>query len=303
MSAPAVLKAAVIGLGRMGMHHVRACVDTAGVDLVAILDHKPDWAVKVGAETQSLVAADLESLIGKVDFAIVAVPTADHASTAIPLLDHGIACLVEKPIAGTAEDAEAMIAAATRGGTHLQVGHIERFNPALDTLTAVLESAEPVRRILAQRHNLPDGRAYDVDVVLDLMIHDLDLLTLFAGNQPESIAIEGPSDEHYVEAHLAYATDMHVVLSVNRQATQPARTMRVETNGGTYVIDYSTQTVHRLSSTGSEPVPVTSADALRRQLVSFARTIRSGSVTGASGEDGLRALRLANRVRARAGLI
>ena len=296
------LRAAVIGLGRMGMHHVRACVDAPNIDLVAILDHKPDWAVTVGAETQSLVAADVESLFGKVDMAIIAVPTADHGQTAIPLLGKGVSCLVEKPIAATEAEAEAMIAAAESGGATLQIGHIERFNPAVDHLVPLLKEAGPVSRISVRRHNMLSDRPYDIDAVLDLMIHDLDFLSVISAGDVRNVTVEDGAVHHRIAAHLTCGPDTAVHISVDRDAEEPVRDLVIETEGGTFTLDFSANTLSRKTGSGSEDLPVEPGDPIRRQLSDFAAAVRSGEGTGARGAHGLAALRLANRVRTAAGL-
>lgn len=310
MSNPPVLRAAVIGLGRMGMNHVRACVDTPGIELAAILDHKPGWAVHVGTETQSLVAPDVSSLFGKVDFAIVAVPTVDHAATAVPLLQQGVSCLVEKPISVSESDAKMMITAAEQGGAVLQVGHIERFNPAICTLHEHLKEGSAVTRIAARRHNSPQDRTYDIDAVLDLMIHDLELLFLFTNQDVSDVRVSSGATEHAVKAGFTIGGAISVELSADRKTGSPVREMIVETEDSIYTVDFTSQQLHRtsqqlhrLTPTGGEEISVEREDALRRQLKAFAKATGSGTVEGATGDDGLTALQLANQIRSMAGLI
>ena len=303
MSGMARLRTAVIGLGRMGMHHVRACHDVTGVELVAVLDHKPDWAVQVGAETQSLVAADLESLVGKIDIAVVAVPTADHCETAAFLLREGISCLVEKPIALTESDAEDMIAAAEHGGAVLQIGHVERFNPAVIELFSHLSPTNPIQHMAVRRHNAFSERPYDVDAVLDLMIHDLDLMALMPVGDVTEVTIDDGAHHHKVAARLNCETETVVQLSVDRQADSPQRDLKLETPTGTLTLDFVEQRLARQNPSGSEDLPIERGDALRLQLAAFVDAAQSGECSGATGSDGLNALRLANRIRNAAGLI
>ena len=302
MSDSKRLRAVVIGLGRMGMHHVRVCGYASDIDLVAILDHKPDWAVTVGAETQSLVAADVESLYGKVDMAIIAVPTEDHATTAIPLLREGISCLVEKPIALSEDDAQAMIAAAEASGVQLQIGHVERFNPAVSHMVPLLRDAGRITGVAARRHNLLSDRTYDIDAVLDLMIHDIDLLSVLSLNSVKSISVEDGATHHNVAVTMTSGSETHLHLSVNRDAPRQVRELVIETEVCTYTIDYLTQRLSRTTQSQSEELPVEPGDPLQRQLKAFAAAVRSGDNIGAMGVHGLTALRLANRVRAAAGL-
>ena len=287
----------------MGMHHVRACHDVKGVELVAVLDHKPDWAVQVGAETQSLVAADLESLVGKIDIAVVAVPTADHCETASFLLREGISCLVEKPIALTEPDAEDMIAAASHGGAVLQIGHVERFNPAVLQLVSHLSPTNPIQRMTVRRHNTFSDRTYDVDAVMDLMIHDLDLMALMPIGNIVEVTIDEDAHRHKVAARLNCETETIVELSVDRQADDPQRDLKLETPSGTLTLDFIEQRLTRQNLSGSEDLPVERGDALRLQLAAFVEAVQTGTCSGATGSDGLNALHLANRIRTAAGLI
>ena len=303
MSNETSLRTAVIGLGRMGMHHVRACQDVSGADLVAVLDHKPDWAVQVGADTQCLVAADVESLFGKIDIAIVAVPTADHPATAVPLLQQGISCLVEKPITLTEADAERMIATAERCGSMLQVGHVERFNPAVAYMISQLNESDPIGRMTFRRHNTASDRNYDVDAVLDLMTHDLDLLTLLPLGEIGDVSVEDGADRHATSAQLTCGGQTIVTLSVDRWATQQVRDWVIETSAAVYTVDFVAQHVILESNGKTKQVPVEQGDALRAQLSAFVHGVQSGECRGATGQDALTVLRIANRIRSTAGLI
>jgi len=301
------LKAAIIGLGRMGMRHVQACRNMPDIKLVAILDHKPEWAVSVGAEIQSLVVTDVESLVGKIDIAIIAVPTCDHSSAALPLLRQGISCLVEKPISASEEEAESMLLAADQGDAILQIGHIERFNPVIDVLFKQVGPSSPIRQIKAIRHNLPQVRLYDVDVVLDLMIHDLDLVSKLIADKAGAITVVNNASEHAVRVRFLCGDSTEIIISVDREAEAPTRSLTVETNDSIFLANLSEQTLIKRSPSGDKKIPVTRNDALSGQLRAFADAARfrhdSEQLVGASGLDGLNALRLANRIRAEVRLL
>ena len=301
------LKAAIIGLGRMGMHHVQACRSMPDIKLVAILDHKPEWAVHVGAEIQSSVATDVESLMGKIDAAIIAVPTCDHSTTALPLLREGISCLVEKPIAASEEEAESMLLAADQGGAVLQIGHIERFNSVIDVLFKQVGPISAIRRIKAIRHNLPQVRLYDADVVLDLMIHDLDLVSKLIADKAGAITVINNTSEHAVSVSFLCGDTTEIIVSADRQAEKPTRSLTVETDDTIFLANLSEQTLIKRTPSGDKEIPITRNDALSRQLRAFADAARfrpdSGQLVGASGLDGLNALRLANRIRAEVSLL
>lgn len=297
------LRAAVIGLGRMGMHHVRTCLDSDDVDLVAVLDHKPDWAVSVGADTHSLVVADIETLLDKVDVAIVAVPTVDHAVTSESLLRNSVSCLVEKPMALTEAEANSMIEAADTGGARLQIGHIERFNPAVQQLLRHLKEEESVQEVSVRRHNCLSDRSYDVDAVLDLMIHELDLLTLFTDTEIESLHTEKGANFHRVAATVTYASGLMARFSVDRDAAEPVRDMVIQTSGATYTLDLTDQLLSRQSEEWRDDILVEPGDALHNQLRAFAAFVRTGRPAGATGQDGRSALTVANRIRSAARLL
>lgn len=299
------LRAAVIGLGRMGMHHVRTCKDSADVELVAVLDHKPEWAVQVGADHHCLVATDLQSLVGKVDIAVIAVPTCDHMDTALPLLEAGIACLVEKPIASTQSQARAMIDAAGAAQTSLCVGHVERFNPAVSALLETLRQDDsPIQRLHARRLNAPSDRVYDVDCILDLMIHDLDLLNVLGVGEVTNITGSEQADREHASVSLTTAADVAAHLDVSRVAKQQQRDLIVDCDETVYAVDYAARTLTRRQRDTETPLTIAPRDPLSMQLMAFIDVVDGREARHiASGEDGYQALKLAERVREELGFI
>ena len=306
MADKPTLRAAVIGLGRMGMHHVRACADTQGIDLVAVLDARREWTDHVGAESNSRVAPNLESLIGTIDVALVVVPTRSHAATAIPLLRAGIACLVEKPIAAEEDEAKAMIAAAEEGHATLRIGHIERFNPALITLRTALHerlsAGDKVQRFTARRLNLASDRTYDVDAVLDLMIHDLDLLNTIHIGHVEAVEIAPGAMAYEITATLTLSSGATAHFEVSRVAQAQNRDLVIDMEHVTFKVDYAARTVTCLEAGQERQASVAATDPLRAQLNAFITAVHAGESDIARGDEGLAALYLANRVRHKAGL-
>lgn len=304
MTREAPLRAAVVGLGRMGMHHVRACNDSDQISLVAVLDHKPDWAVQVGAEYHCLVAADLDGLIGKVDLAIIAVPTSEHKDTALALLDAGISCLVEKPVAATETDAQSMLDMANARDAALCVGHVERFNPAVMALTNVLGSSSPISRLESRRLNAPSDRTYDVDSVLDLMIHDLDLLNVLAVGEPADIAAQGRASSDYAKVLLKLTNGAEAHLEVSRESKEQCRDLTIIADDVVYELDFADRTLTLCGGESEVALSVSRQDPLRAQLAAFvdiARGLNNNQI--ASGRAGLEALSLANKVRVELGLL
>src|ERR1051325_5617930 len=178
-----MLRTAVIGVGHLGTQHARlhAALAAEGLsEFVAVCDLVEDRARTVGAERAVHWTADWRTLIGKVDAVSLAVPTEAHGEIACPLLEAGIHVLVEKPISRTLEEAEQMIAAARKGSAILQVGHAERFNPALVALRPHVKNP-----VYFEIHRVGQftARSLDIDVVLDLMIHDLDIVQWLVGEE------------------------------------------------------------------------------------------------------------------------
>lgn len=303
MTAEAPLRAAVIGLGRMGMHHVRACADSEQIDLVAVLDHKPEWAVQVGAEHHCLVAADVDGLIGNIDIAIIAVPTSDHKATALPLLKAGVSCLVEKPIAASETEAQAMTDMAASGNAVLCVGHVERFNPAVTALTKALDGGDPIQTFKARRLNAPSDRTYDVDCVLDLMIHDLDLLNVLGLGTFTDISATAPANHDEASVMLKMSGGEEVHLEASRIAQRQHRDLRVGCGDTVYDLDYAARTLVRRQGASTSALTVKTLDPLRTQLAAFVDVVRDGGYGPiSSGQNGYDALKLANQVRTALGL-
>ncbi|MEM7248825.1 MAG: Gfo/Idh/MocA family oxidoreductase, partial [Acidobacteriota bacterium] len=182
------LATAVIGLGAMGRHHARLLAAHPEADLVACCDSDAERAAAIAAERGGEAITSAAELPERLDAVVVSTPTSSHLEIAEPLLRRGVACLVEKPIAASLDEADALLAAAEAGGAVLAVGHAERFNPGLLQVRELL--SDP---IFVECHRLgvfPD-RSLDVDVVLDLMVHDLDLLRWISQSELEEVAAIG----------------------------------------------------------------------------------------------------------------
>jgi predicted dehydrogenase len=180
------LRCAVIGVGRMGRHHARIYAQTQGAELVGVLDHDMERATQITQEWGGKVFEDIAALIESgVDAVTIATPTIYHRQVAEPLLAAGVACMIEKPLAATAGEAQAIADAAEAGGAVLQVGHVVRFDPVMLAIRE-LQGLTP-RFIEMVRISPMTFRSVDVGVVLDMMIHDLDLLMMLVGKEPEEV--------------------------------------------------------------------------------------------------------------------
>ncbi len=186
MSEEKTIRCAVVGVGRMGRHHARVYAQMDGVDFVGVVDHDETRRNDIVEEWGGKAFATVEELISEgVDAVTIATPTVYHLEVAEPLLECGIACLIEKPLAPTAEVAAAIADAAEKGEAVLQVGHVVRYDPVMRAVASI-ENLKP-RFIEMVRISPMTFRSVDVGVVLDMMIHDLDLLTMLVGHEPSEI--------------------------------------------------------------------------------------------------------------------
>lgn len=292
------IRMAVVGAGAFGKNHLRVLSQSSRVDLVGAVDIDPARRAEVPCEAFD----DARSLIGKIDAAVVAVPTSLHAQVACPLLEAGIDLLVEKPIAATLDDAASIRDTAARHGRILQVGHLERFNPA------VLALSKAVKLPLffeIHRMSLFTPRSLDVDVVLDLMIHDLDLVLHLTGQQPEEVRAAGisilSSKVDIANVRLAFPSGCIANLTASRVSTEKVRKMRVFQPGEYISIDYARQdgVVVRVSPNqqiGFGALPVTKDEPLRLQLEAFLNAVETRQAPAVDGNAGFQALQVARQI-------
>jgi predicted dehydrogenase len=295
---------AVVGVGALGQHHARVYAGLAGVRLVGVLDRDPARAAEVAGRHGAAVFETLAALAAEVDAVSVAVPTIDHHAVARALLEAGRDVLVEKPMTTTLEQAEDLIEVARRQGAILQVGHIERFNPAVEVLTRVAGRA---RFIEVHRLGSFSPRSLDIDVVLDLMVHDLDIVLALDGSEAVQVdAVGVPVLTPRVDianARLRFASGLIANLTASRVSAEKVRKFRVFAPSTYVSVDFGRREaqVYRLTpGEGGMPeiqVEQTAApdeEPLKRQLAAFVEAVRRRSRPLVAGEDGLRVLRLAH---------
>jgi predicted dehydrogenase len=305
---PAAVRVGVIGVGALGQHHARVYAGLPGVQLVGVQDADEARAREVAARHGSRPFATVESLLEEVDAVSVAAPTVEHHRLARLALLAGRDVLVEKPMTTTIEQADDLIALAERGRRIFQVGHIERFNPA----TAVLAAAAPKPRFI-EVHRLGSfsARSLDVDVVLDLMIHDLDIVLSLDGSEAVQIDAVGvpvlTSKFDIANARLRFASGLIANLTASRVSVEKVRKFRVF-SPQTYVsVDFTRREaqVARLILGGRGPEIATERtsapdqEPLRRQLEAFVRSVQFRTPPVVPGIDGRRALSLALAILAR----
>lgn len=321
------LRVAVVGVGHLGQHHARILAAMPSVDLVAVVDARLEQAQAVAARCGTIALQDYRPVLELVDAVTIAVPTSLHQEVAGAFLDRGIATLVEKPIAGTAAASEELVLQARATGALLQVGHIERFNPALRAL-----ERRPIRPkyISAERLSTYTFRSTDIGVVLDLMIHDLDVLLSMIDAPVRSVAAVGVSlfgeHEDVANARIEFQDGSVANLTASRASYTPTRKMRIWGAEGYASVDFAAKQVTlihpseqlksgRLDLEGvdlSQPPAVREhlfgkvlrvdridaepVEALALELENFVDAARGLSRPKVSGEDALRAVRLADQV-------
>jgi predicted dehydrogenase len=292
-----------VGLGSFGKHHARHYALNADARLVGVADVDTDRARTIAAEHGSAAYADHRDLIGKVDAVSITVPAVLHHQVARDFLDAGVHVLVEKPIAADSAAARDLIEAADKANVILQVGHLERFSPVVDALR---ERVTNPRRISAARRTPWTGRSTDVDVVLDLMIHDIDLALMLAGRPVASVAASGVIgrsgrvDE--AEAWLTFAGGTIATLSASRVAETGERRIVVTEPATVFAGDLGRTSLTALSrgQRGAQPVviAVERRDALGAEIAAFLASARSGAAPDVDGAAGLAALEIAERIQA-----
>jgi len=300
------LRIAVIGVGYLGRHHARILSDLPGVELVAVVDTNRARAEEIAATRKTRAMFDYREVVGQVDAVTIAVPTERHLEIAVPLLKAGLPVLVEKPMARSLAEADAMIAAAREVGVPLGVGHTERFNPAVAEARPLL--ADP-RFIEVHRLGTFPERSLDIDVVFDLMIHDLDVLLSLVTSDIESIEAVGvPVLTERVDianARLRFANGCIANLTASRISRDRVRRIRFFQHSAYLSIDYTAQKIEvwrLVKKDGAMPsiqggaVEVVQEEPLKRELVDFIDAVRTGRTPAVPGEDGRRALELATRI-------
>ena len=299
-------RVAVIGVGALGKHHARILAQLPGVELSAVVDINEARAREIGATVNAKWMTDSAGLLGHVDAVTVAVPTESHLVVALPFLQRGIGVLVEKPLARDAAEAQQMIDAAAASGAVLGVGHTERFNPAV---VAVGPLVDHPRFIEVHRLGTFPERSLDIDVVFDLMIHDLDVvLSIVAsevvGIEAVGVAVLTPRPD-IANARLRFASGCIANITASRISKDRVRKIRIFQRDAYLSIDYAAQEVERwrlVKRNGGMPaidggkLDVPREEPLKRELADFVDAVRERRAPAVTGADGLRALKLAQRI-------
>jgi predicted dehydrogenase len=299
------IRVGVVGCGDFGRNHARVYRELAGVELVGLYDQDTERAAEVASEFQTRSFHNIEQLCAEVQAASVAVPTVLHAEIGCRLLDMGIDTLIEKPMASTLLEADRLLAAAERHGRILQVGHVERFNPAVLAVEGVVD-----RPLFFEVHRLGvfTPRSLDIDVIYDLMIHDLDILLALV-NEPVSevkaVGIPVLTDKvDIAHARLEFAGGAVANVTSSRVSTERVRKMRFFQKHEYISLDYARRDALRIGvkrpgpepEFGFEKLPAPAVEPLRAELEAFASAVRTRLAPKTDGKAGRAALELAARV-------
>lgn len=318
---------AVIGAGRLGTFHAQKLAAFDDAELVAVVDPVPAARDRLAAACRTEALADHRALFGRIDAAVVAAPTSLHHRIALDLIRAGAHVLVEKPLASTLAEAEELVDAARRAGVVLQVGHVERFNPAW---TAVAAYVERPKYVEALRCGPFTFRSTDVGVVLDLMIHDIDLVLSADRSAVRRVEALGWSlfggHEDVANARVTFASGCVAALSASRVARQPARRMQVWSPSGYAAVDFADRSAALVRPSPEvrrrqwraygaadeqidacrrdlydnhlpqETLSFAAVDALRLELRDFLDSMREGRAPRVPGEAGRDAVALAEQI-------
>jgi predicted dehydrogenase len=319
-------RVAVIGAGHMGKHHARIYGELQGCELVAVVDKDIDRARKVSSQHGGKAVCRVADVAGKLDAVSVAVPTVYHTEVAIPLIERGVAVLVEKPLAPDAASAKQLLDASRKHDCLLQVGHSERFNPVVQ---AMLRMEVTPRFIETHRISPFTFRSADVGVVFDMMIHDIDIVLHLINEREYTIDAVGVSVlgdcEDVANARVRFAGGAVVNLTASRLALKTERKIRVFCPTGYLSMDYQKksgvaikladnldlirlarerdfedlsqmQNLDYSSMMKVEPLVVDEVEPLRAQIESFLDAARTGAEAAVSAEEGYAAVEMAERI-------
>ncbi len=324
MSTP--IRVGVVGTGRMGRHHVRIYHELPESELVGIVDAAPDKAAGLATEYKTQPFDSVEALIGKVQAVSVAVPTTAHMAVAAPLIEAGIAVLIEKPLAPDSATARALLDLARKHNTLLQVGHTERFNPVVRAVQKM-----EVRPRFVETHRISPFtfRSADISVVMDMMIHDIDIVLHLVRSRPARVEAVGVSVlarcEDIANARVIFEDGCVANLTASRLALKTERKLRVFSDQAYLSLDYQKKSGIAIKKDANldllklarekdakdlsqlagvdwgslvkvEPLVIDDVEPLRAELQSFLHSLRTGEPPAVSAADGVAAVELAEQI-------
>jgi UDP-N-acetylglucosamine 3-dehydrogenase len=318
-----ISRAAVVGVGAMGINHARVVSELSDVELTALVDPRPEIAETISNRFSRPVYPSVDDMLEhhSIDFAIVAVPTENHLSVAGELIERGISVLVEKPLANSVADGEMLIKMAEHAGVRIGVGHVERFNPAIIALKDAIDGGDIgiCRQVAIRRIGPRPARVKDVGVFLDLAIHDIDILSYLVESEIANVSAEalspggGPHEDMAV-ALFKFKNDVIGVITENWISPTKVRDVTVTGDNGMIVADCLTQDVYLYEyDYGPTSWPAMQnlrggaegrmiryrldrEEPLKLEVSAFAESVARGSIYPVSGVEGLNAVRTARHL-------
>jgi predicted dehydrogenase len=301
----AKIRIGVIGVGHLGKHHARIygemAESTPDVELSAVVDVLPSRAAEIAKPYGAEALTDYHQLFGKVDAVSLAAPTSEHGRIGLELLENGIDVLVEKPMTSTVEESRLLIEAAGRNRRILQAGHVERFNPVV---RAAIEVATQPQFFEIHRLAVFTPRSLDIDVVLDLMIHDLDIVLSLVHSPVSEVRAVGiavlSKKADIANARVEFEDGCVANFTASRVSFEKVRKLRFFQPSDYISVDYASQTGSmvslRMGRVTERKLEPSTAEPLKLELESFVHCVRTRTSPIVGGEDGLRALELAMKI-------
>ena len=321
------LKVAVIGAGMMGKNHLKTYKNMQGVELVGVYDIFPE-AAAAAAEMFGIKAfSSLEEVAANVDAVSVVTTSVTHCEVGDFFLNKGIHCLIEKPLAATEDECKKLIASAKKNNVVLLVGHIEEFNPAVEQLAKILSDNSKIRSLTAQRMSAASGRITDVDVAMDLMIHDIEVVQNLVKSpvkNVEAVSVKTPdnaSGKNYISALVEFENGVTANLTASRITQARVRTLTVTTDTNYIDMDFINQSINvhsqgRMPYVNQESIPdwmnyglkgsveqlfIPTNQPLQAELTHFVACVNGKATPRITGEKALEALRVIWKVQEKLG--